>query len=112
MLSRRRYSSNRLFNVKAGTRLVFPEIPCGFDDAGLTYRQYLACVVNSLDELVDAGVLRFGQSVRFLLSALRARQGTLRSNACAVDPDEFTPYDEFFSALSNASHASSYRPAR
>lgn len=62
---------NRLYNVRAGERIVFPEIPCPFDGS-LTFRQYLACVSDALDDLVDEGVLTRGQRARFLMSALRA----------------------------------------
>jgi hypothetical protein len=63
---------NRLYNVNAGERIVFPEIPCGYDDPGNTYRQYLGCVVASLEESLDAGLIRRGERIRLMMSALRA----------------------------------------
>ena len=67
---------NRLYNVRAGEHVVFPEIPCSFD--GFTTQWgYLGCLTRSLDDLVDHGVLSHVERVRFLMSALRARASTL-----------------------------------
>ncbi|MDY7092638.1 MAG: CRTAC1 family protein [Acidobacteriota bacterium] len=62
---------NRLYNVQAGETVVIPEIPCSFDGA-FTFRQYLACTVDALDDLEDAGVVDRGLRTRLLMSALRA----------------------------------------
>jgi len=67
---------NRLYNVHAGERIVFPEIPCSFD-AFDTQWGYVACLTKSLDDLVDAGVIGQYERVRLLMSALRARASTL-----------------------------------
>ena len=61
---------NRLLFVKAGERLVFPEIPCDLDRAFEDRSQYVSCVIEALDELSDAGILSRSQQLRFLLSAL------------------------------------------
>ena len=63
---------NRLYGVQAGERLVFPEIPCSFDDASTTPSGYAACVRSSLRELEGAGLLDRRDRARFLSSALRA----------------------------------------
>ena len=64
---------NRLYNVKAGKTVLFPEIPCGFDDQTITDRKYRRCVVRSLARLVSAGTISQGESRRFFRSAIRAR---------------------------------------
>ncbi|MEM7354434.1 MAG: CRTAC1 family protein [Acidobacteriota bacterium] len=63
---------NRIYNVKAGTRLLFPEIPCSFDDPSLPFGEYLGCVAQSLHELHDAGVLNHFEKLRFFAGAIRA----------------------------------------
>ncbi len=75
---------NRLYNVRPGERIVFPEIPCSFDDESLTFRQYLGCMLDSLGDLVDAGVLSRGERVRYLLSALRARNAKADGQLCGI----------------------------
>ena len=74
---------NRLYDVRAGERLVFPEIPCGYDDATLDLDAYVACVLGALDELratpmprgeSGENLLGPGGRVRWLMSALRARR--------------------------------------
>jgi hypothetical protein len=64
---------NRLYNVKAGEKITFPEIPCSFAAGnGATFREYLSCVTDALTDHVDAGHIARGDRTRFLLSALRA----------------------------------------
>lgn len=63
---------NRLYHVRAGERLLFPEIPCSFDDPDVRARDYLECVIESLIQLRQAGVLSTPQALRFGLSAWRA----------------------------------------
>ena len=63
---------NRLYNVPQGSRVVFPEIPCGFDDDWSRFSAYRQCVAEALDELIAAGVVSRGQRGWFLGSALRA----------------------------------------
>ncbi len=63
---------NRLYGVRAGERLVFPEIPCSFADPALSVPGYFGCVTRALDQLGAAGVLDPGDQGRFLASALRA----------------------------------------
>lgn len=63
---------NRLYNVRNGERVVFPEIPVSFTAAGIGRKEYRAAVKKSLDQLVAAGVLTSNQRGRFLESALRA----------------------------------------
>lgn len=65
---------NRLREVQAGERLVFPEIPCSFDDGDLSFPAYHDCVETALDELTTGGVLTEDDRGRFLSSALVAYQ--------------------------------------
>jgi len=63
---------NRLYDVRAGETIVFPEIPCGHDDQKLTTRDYYRCLTGSLGRLVDGGFVTPGQSRRLMKSAMRA----------------------------------------
>jgi hypothetical protein len=63
---------NRLYDVGRGERIAFPEIPCRFDAPGVSAAEYETCVRQSLDRLVEAGVLNESQRARFLASARRA----------------------------------------
>jgi hypothetical protein len=62
---------NRLYWVRSGERIVFPEIPCSFD-APMSPADYGACVTAALAELGDTGVLSPREQRRLLASALRA----------------------------------------
>ncbi len=63
---------NRLRDVRAGERILFPEIPCSLSDAFADRAAYVACVHGALDELVAAGILDGKTRARFLSSALAA----------------------------------------
>ncbi len=63
---------NRLYGVKHGERIVFPEIPCSYAAEWDEVRDYRQCVQGALGELVDAGVLSRAERGRFLASAMRA----------------------------------------
>lgn len=64
---------NRLYFVRAGEEVVFPEIPCTYtDDFEGGFGQYLVCVTGSLQELRGAGILNRFESFRYLLSSVRA----------------------------------------
>jgi len=63
---------NRLYNVRAGERVVFPEIPCDFADNSQRVFQYVVCVHDALRDLQQAGVVGPRDRARFLSSALRA----------------------------------------
>ena len=63
---------NRLYAVKRGARILFPEIPCSYDGAWGSAREYRACVGTALGELQAAGVLSAHAARRFLSSALAA----------------------------------------
>ncbi|MEM7482642.1 MAG: VCBS repeat-containing protein [Acidobacteriota bacterium] len=61
---------NRLHYVRPGERIIFPEIPCRFDEP--RFGRYVSCVVRSLVDLRRAGVLDRHEKRRFFKSALWA----------------------------------------
>ncbi len=68
---------NRLYEVRAGDRVTFPEIPCDF--AATTWanrRAYRMCVKDALDDFVDAHVITKSFSTRLLESAIKAYDDT------------------------------------
>ena len=69
---------NRLRDVRAGERIVFPEIPCDPRDPSLGRRKYRSCVTGALELLGDRGLLSRGLAARFLESALQARRAAPR----------------------------------
>ncbi|MEM9293492.1 MAG: CRTAC1 family protein [Acidobacteriota bacterium] len=62
---------NRLYNVRSGSVVTFPEIPCSYD-SGDGFLSYLGCLRSSLNGLSDAGVISRPDRARFLLSGIRA----------------------------------------
>ncbi|HEX6468210.1 MAG TPA: VCBS repeat-containing protein [Streptosporangiaceae bacterium] len=64
---------NRLYGVRAGEQITFPEIPCGYDTS-LSFHQYTGCVTRALGDLVASRQLSRGQAQRFFLSAITAYQ--------------------------------------
>lgn len=62
---------NKLFGVRAGERITFPEIPCSYDSS-MSFRRYLTCVDRALGDLVTADKLTRAQARRFLVSAITA----------------------------------------
>ncbi|MEM9290842.1 MAG: CRTAC1 family protein [Acidobacteriota bacterium] len=63
---------NRLYGVRKGDQVLFPEIPCSFD-ADVSLFEYATCLTRSLDELKGAGVLDELEAARFFASAIIAR---------------------------------------
>jgi len=63
---------NRLYDVKKSERILFPEIPCGFNLSWSTQKDYEACVADSINKLVESGRLKKNVAERFHKSALRA----------------------------------------
>ncbi len=63
---------NRLYGVRAGERLVFPEIPVSFDDDSLSFPKYLRAVVAALAELKANGIITPELSQRLFRGALTA----------------------------------------
>lgn len=65
---------NRLYNIRPGAPVLFPEIPCSIDSS-LPRSAYNACVRDALNELVALGVLSNSERASFLSSAHRAYGG-------------------------------------
>ena len=63
---------NKLYNVRDGENIEFPEIPCSYDDYGYRYYRYAYCVSKSLYELRREGIINRKQQRRFRRSAVRA----------------------------------------
>ena len=63
---------NRLYDVSAGERVTFPEIPCDFAATWPNRRAYRTCVNEALDDLVDAHVINNATRGRLYASAIRA----------------------------------------
>ena len=61
---------NRLYGVKAGERLVLPEIPCSFE--GSSRSGLRRCVKDATKDLVKKGVITQSYGSRLMVSALRA----------------------------------------
>jgi hypothetical protein len=69
---------NRLYNVKAGEKILLPEIPCTFDaplSGSSNVDDYKECVTESLAQLVQRHVISRPDSRRLKLSAYQAFQG-------------------------------------
>jgi len=55
---------NRFYGVRAGERVVVPEIPCSFDAAWDGFADYKRCVDRAVIELVNGGALAAGHAPR------------------------------------------------
>jgi hypothetical protein len=62
---------NKLYDVRAGERITFPEIPCSYAST-ISRAGYTSCVQRSLRDLVRKGQLSNSMSIRFSASALKA----------------------------------------
>lgn len=67
---------NRIYDVRAGETVHFPEIPCSFDNPVFTQNEYTRCVVSALHELRDAGLVSPARAGSLLADALRAYRET------------------------------------
>jgi hypothetical protein len=63
---------NKLFDVAAGERITFPEIPCSYTDTSMSVQAYTSCVRGSLNDLVHEGRVSSSMAARFTSSALQA----------------------------------------
>jgi hypothetical protein len=63
---------NKLFGVRAGERITFPEIPCSYKDTSLPFGKYVSCVQRALKDLVGARGITRPLAERFLASAITA----------------------------------------
>ncbi|VAW95905.1 hypothetical protein MNBD_GAMMA21-1577 [hydrothermal vent metagenome] len=62
---------NKLYGVKNGSRITFPEIPCSYD-SNLPARKYIHCVKHSLKKLVHKKIIDKHAAKHLLFSAKRA----------------------------------------
>lgn len=67
---------NRLYDVAAGSRITFPEIPVSFDDPTISAEDYAEIVAGSLEDLVDRGLLDANLATDLEASAIRAFRET------------------------------------
>lgn len=63
---------NKLYNVKSGETVIFPELPCSYDDQSITFKQYKHCVENSLDDLLEHNLIQNKEAQRLMWSAIKA----------------------------------------
>ncbi|WP_433334809.1 CRTAC1 family protein [Spirillospora sp. CA-294931] len=63
---------SKLYDVRAGERITFPEIPCSYTDRSMSAHTFRSCVENSLRDLVKKGKVTRSMATRFASSALRA----------------------------------------
>jgi len=63
---------NRLYDVAAGERITFPEIPCSYDGNWGNRGNYVSCVTHALNDAGQAGLIDANTKARFLQSAKRA----------------------------------------
>ena len=60
---------NRLYRVRDGEHIVFPEIPCSIDTPA-SFGAHVGCVVRSLVGLTAQDVIAPERAVRFFRSAV------------------------------------------
>lgn len=63
---------NKLYDVHAGERITFPEIPCSYTDTSISVPSYKSCVQRSLQDLIHEGKLSSAMATRFAASAMKA----------------------------------------
>jgi hypothetical protein len=66
---------NRLYNVKAGEKILLPEIPCAYDTPRFgrpAANDYVQCVTQSLAQLLQRKIISGPDSKRLRLSAFQA----------------------------------------
>ena len=64
--------NNRLYAVKHGEQVTFPEIPCDYQASWTNVESYTSCVTDNLTQLSTASVIDAAASARLLDSAVRA----------------------------------------
>lgn len=68
---------NRLYGVKHGEVLTFPEIPCSFSGKWNSENDYERCVVNALDAMLEKKIISKTLHHRLHIGAMTARKLTL-----------------------------------
>jgi hypothetical protein len=86
---------NRLYDVRDGETIRFPEIPFSYDTRSMSFSQYVRNVGRALEDLVEADQLTGAEGARFFLSAVRAfldAHGGGPFSLSDASPDEFIPF--------------------
>jgi len=68
---------NKLYGVKSGSRITFPEIPCSYD-SDMPVKKYSHCVKHALKKLVHTKTIKVGTAKRMYFSAIHAYHETRR----------------------------------
>src|SRR5262249_7303188 len=61
---------NRLYGVRDGEKVLFPEIPYSYDTQSMSFDKYVKNVARALEDLVGAGKLTRSEQARFFSSAV------------------------------------------
>ena len=86
---------NRLYDVHASERIMFPEIPCSYDAEWDRRSDYVHCVRGALREIVSAGLLTRKEANRFSRSAMEAfGRGHSESHRHDSDDDDYDDSDD------------------
>ena len=86
---------NRLYDVHASERIMFPEIPCSYDAEWDRRSDYVHCVRGALREIVSAGLLTRKEANRFSRSAMKAfGRGHSESHRHDSDSDDYDDSDD------------------
>lgn len=65
-------TKNRLYNVKSGESIIFPEIPCSYDSDWRNINEYKRCINGAIKTLVDDGRIDRHIGLRLFHSSIRA----------------------------------------
>jgi len=63
---------NKFFGVRAGERLVLPEIPVSYDNSSLSFSEYTHRVIEGVSELQAKGLVSYRLKIRLITSAMLA----------------------------------------
>ena len=95
---------NRLYNVRKGQHILFPEIPCSYDGDWANTQAYRSCVRTALHELGVAGILTPAQKAKLFTSAMRAFFEQRVYSAASVESAMALEIAAVRAADDNASH--------
>lgn len=63
---------NKLYNVRAGESVLFPEVPCNYTSSLLNIKDYKYCVKKAVNEMLEIGMIDRRMKGRLFSSAMRA----------------------------------------
>ncbi len=78
---------NRLYDVRPGEDILFPEIVCNPAGQSDGFHDYAKCVAESLEELEEAGIITEKHRARFFASAMRAVRESVKQEHQDVRPN-------------------------